>query len=109
MAPPGQVISVWAPGTQPFVLRDDVGIKLKTTDVVVVQMHYHPTGDSSEEDRSTLQLRYRDTEPAWEFFVTFPGNASNAGEGLLPGPNDTGGVPEFRASTSSPPRRPATS
>lgn len=93
---PGQVISVWAPGTQPFELREDVGIKLTTNDVVVVQMHYHPTGDTTEQDRSTLQLRYRDTEPAYEFYVLFPGNAADAGDGLLPGPNDTGGVPEFR-------------
>ena len=93
---PGDIIHVWAPGTQAFELPDDVGIKLTADDVVVVQMHYHPTGDTTEQDQSKLQLRFRDAEPSWEFFVLFPGNAKDASEGLLPGPNDTTSAPEFR-------------
>lgn len=92
---PGAVIHAWAPGGNPYELPSKVGIKLKPEEVLVVQMHYHPTGNSIEEDASTLQLSYADTTPDWQFVVTFPGNASNAGDGLLPGPNDRNGVPEF--------------
>jgi len=93
---PGDIIHVWAPGGGPFELPDDVGIKLTTDQVIVMQMHYHPTRTSTEEDLSTLQLRFRDAEPSWEFFVTFPGNAKDAGEGLLPDPDDRSADPEFR-------------
>jgi hypothetical protein len=92
---PGSVIHAWAPGGNPYDLPEKVGIKLKPEEVLVVQMHYHPTGTSVEEDVSTLQLSYADTTPDWQFVVTFPGNASDAGDGLLPGPNDRNGVPEF--------------
>jgi hypothetical protein len=93
---PGEIIHVWAPGTQPFELPADVGIKLSPDEVVVVQMHYHPTGSTTETDQSTVQLRFRDETPSWEFYVLFPGNAEDAGDGLLPGPNDGAAGPEFR-------------
>lgn len=92
---PGDIIHVWAPGGGPFEMPDDVGIKLKTDQVIVVQMHYHPTQTSTEQDLSTMQIRFRDEDPSYEFFVTFPGNAESAEDGLLPGPNDRG-EPEFR-------------
>ncbi len=93
---PGEIVHVWAPGGNPFELPADVGIKLDPDQVIIVQMHYHPTGAGPEEDASRLQLRYADAEPAYQFVVTFPGNAESAEDGLLPGPNDSGGVPEFR-------------
>lgn len=92
---PGDIVHVWAPGGEPFELPDDVGIKLTPDQVIVVQMHYHPTQTEPQEDSSTVQLRFRDEEPGWEFFVTFPGNAESEADGLLPGPNDRG-APEFR-------------
>lgn len=93
---PGQIVHVWAPGGNPFELPNDVGIKLTPDDVLVVQMHYHPTADTVEEDTSSLELRFADAVPAHQFVVTFPGNAADAGEGLLPGPNDRTSEPEFR-------------
>jgi hypothetical protein len=98
---PGDIIHVWAPGGEPFQLPDDVGIKLTADQVIVVQMHYHPTRTSTEEDKSKLQLRFRDQEPSWEFFVTFPGNAKDASEGLMPDPDDQSGEPEFRIPAGS--------
>jgi hypothetical protein len=92
---PGQIVHVWAPGGNPFELPKDVGIKLTPDDVLIVQMHYHPTGTSVEEDSSEVELRYSDVVPPYQFVVTFPGNAANGEDGLLPGPNDRG-EPEFR-------------
>jgi len=91
---PGDIIHVWAPGGQPFELPEDVGIKLTPDQVIIVQMHYHPIG-STQRDSSKVQLRYRDEMPAHEFYVTFPGNAEKAEDGLMAGPNDRG-EPEFR-------------
>lgn len=93
---PGQLVHVWAPGGMPYELPDDVGIRVKPTDVFVVQMHYHPTGAGPEEDLSELELRFTDEVPAYQFVVALPGNASSGGDGLMPGPNDSSGSPEFR-------------
>ena len=92
---PGQIVHVWTPGGTPFELPNDVGIKLTPDDVLIVQMHYHPTNGSVEEDMSSLELRYADSVPANQFVVTFPGNAADASKGLLPGPNDRTSEPEF--------------
>lgn len=93
---PGDIVHVWAPGGNPFELPDDVGIRLKPDQVIVVQMHYHPTGQGPEEDTSALQLRYAPAKPGYQFVVTFPGNAKDASEGLLPDPDDRTSEPEFR-------------
>lgn len=93
-APPGDLINAWAPGQLPLQLPATVGMPLTTDQVIVVQMHYHPTGISAEEDSSKIQLRFSDQEPEWEFTIALPGNATGAPE-LFPGPND-GGSPEFR-------------
>ncbi len=93
---PGSIVHVWAPGGEPFQLPKDVGIKLAKDDVIIVQMHYHPTRTSTETDQSKLQLRFLDAVPTNGFLVTFPGNARDASEGLMPDPDDTTSEPEFR-------------
>jgi hypothetical protein len=93
--PPGDLIHAWAPGGVPLELPQDVGMELTPDDVIVVQMHYHPTGTSEEEDTSTIQLRFTETSPLYAYQVALPGNAQSAAAGLLAGPNDDG-APEFR-------------
>jgi hypothetical protein len=99
-APPGELIGAWAPGTRPLELPDGIGMKLTTDDVVVVQMHYHPTGDTTETDKSTIQLRTTTDNPKWSFQLALPGNASSAADGLLPDPEDRA-EPEFRVPAGS--------
>ena len=99
-APPGDLVGAWAPGATPLVLPPDVGFQMTTDDVIVVQMHYHPTLDSSEVDQSTVQFRYIDSEPAWSFQFALVGNAGSAGQGLLADPDDRG-MPEFRIPAGS--------
>lgn len=91
---PGEIVHVWAPGTQPFELPEKIGIKLKPEQVIVVQMHYHPVG-GPQEDTSTVQLRFTEEEPDHELYVLFPGNAEDEEDGLLPGDGDRDGA-EFR-------------
>lgn len=98
--PPGELIGAWAPGTRPLELPEGVGMQLTTDDVIVVQMHYHPTADTTETDSSTIQLRTAAASPSWSFQLALPGNASNAADGLLPDPEDRG-EPEFRIPAGS--------
>jgi hypothetical protein len=93
-APPGDLVQAWAPGAQPLQLPQNVGLAMDADDVIVVQMHYHPTGVGPEQDRSTIQMRFMDSKPAYTFEMALVGNANNAPE-LLAGPNDAGG-PEFK-------------
>jgi len=93
-APAGDLINAWAPGQIPLQLPATVGMPLSPDQVIVVQMHYHPTGVAAEEDASTIQLRFMEDEPVWEYAVVLPGNESSA-PGLLAGDNDAG-APEFR-------------
>jgi hypothetical protein len=94
-APAGELIHAWAPGGLPLEMPENVGIKLTPDDVIIVQMHYHPTPGETKQDASTIQLRFTDTDPEYGFMVALPGNAEDEGDGLLPGPNDAG-APEFR-------------
>jgi hypothetical protein len=94
-APGSTLLNGWAPGAVPLELPAGVGMEIGPDDVVVIQMHYHPRG-LTETDQSKLQLRFATSKPAWSYQTALIGNSSNAGEGLLPDPDDTNGVPEFR-------------
>lgn len=94
-APQGDLIHAWAPGGTPLQLPEDVGMPIDESHVIVVQMHYHPTGTTTEEDSSTVQIHFTEEEPGWEFQIALPGNESSA-PGLLPNANDRNETPEFR-------------
>jgi len=93
-SPPGELMHAWAPGGLPLELPDTVGMELGADDVIIVQMHYHPTGVAAE-DSSTIQLRFTDEAPLYAYQVALIGNSSSASDGLLPGDGDSG-LPEFR-------------
>ncbi len=98
-APPGDLIHAWAPGGRPLELPPTVGMPLAADQVLVVQMHYHPTGTSTEEDATSLQVRFMDDTPVYDYQIALPGNESGA-PGLLPDPDDRG-QPEFRIPAGS--------
>jgi hypothetical protein len=64
--------------------------------LIVMQVHYHPTGGDPETDSDTKWVaRWMDTPPTYSSRFELIGNYKNAvadGKGLLPGPNDTNGV-----------------
>lgn len=93
-APAGDLLNGWAPGGVPLELPATVGMALDTSDVIVVQMHYHPR-DMDESDLSKLQLRFAKSKPSWAYLTALIGNAESASDGLLPDPDDNG-APEFR-------------
>jgi hypothetical protein len=93
------LLAGWAPGGVPIELPPNVGTPLAAGSLLVMQIHYHPGGTTAAPDKTTVQLRYSDTPPEYYLTTALIGNDQKAkagGDGLLPGPNDSGGTPEFR-------------
>ncbi|MDX2051955.1 MAG: hypothetical protein SFV15_06140 [Polyangiaceae bacterium] len=93
------LLSAWAPGATAAEMPPDVGIPVKAGSHLVMQIHYHPTGNGTEMDNNTaVALRWVTTEPKYTGQLALIGNFRGAmpgGSGLLPGPNDSGPNPEF--------------
>jgi len=87
-------LGVWVPGTDPFETPAATGTPVGPGAIVVLQMHYHPTGFDHAPDETRVKLRMTDEAPAQTFLFTAIGNANQA-PALLPGEND-GDVPQFR-------------
>jgi len=89
------LIGAWAPGTLPFVPPEKVAMYVKAGSRIVVNIHYHPTGVPEQDDSTTIHLRRHVGLPAYVGLLAITGNASTESMGLLPGPNDPGGIPTF--------------
>ncbi|HRI65094.1 MAG TPA: hypothetical protein PK156_12685 [Polyangium sp.] len=95
----GFLFSAWAPGAVPTRMPETSGMPMDPGAKILVQMHYHPTGQGPEFDQSTIDLEWTTTPPVWEAALALVGNNSKLrsdGTGLQPGPNDTNGIAEFR-------------
>lgn len=94
----GFLVATWTPGAVPMLTPEASGMPMPAGARLVVQMHYHPTGRGPEQDQSSVELRWTEQEPEWEVAQALLGNFDDQdedGTGLQPGPNDSGGVPEF--------------
>ena len=93
------LVAAWAPGGLPSEFPADVGIPLAAGTALVMQIHYHPHGGASAApDATTFKMRLSATKPKFFIAPKLIGNESKAvanGTGLLPDPDDRGGV-EFR-------------
>lgn len=92
-----QLVGAWAPGSVPLEFPPDVGTPIAKGSRLVLQVHYHPAGETHAPDATKVQLRYTATTPKWLGFTALIGNfpSGKNGEGLLPGPNDPDGKPVF--------------
>jgi hypothetical protein len=93
------LLAAWAPGMEPLEIADDLGILMQAHSLVVMQVHYHPTGPGAAPDTTRVDLRLHAKKPALRLDNVLIGNADGAwpgGDGLLPGPNDRDGSVEFR-------------
>ncbi|MEQ1565804.1 MAG: hypothetical protein ABMA64_09220 [Myxococcota bacterium] len=90
---PTEMVGSWTPGVQPVISPDNTGTPIEVGASLVVNIHYHPTGTTSEVDQTKLRIRWTEVEPAmyttW-YMVDVPMGAI-----VQPGPNDQGGA-EFR-------------
>jgi Copper type II ascorbate-dependent monooxygenase, C-terminal domain len=95
----GQVtLEVWTPGYVPIELPSNMAMPVVPGSKLIMQIHYSPGGRTAETDLTHVQLRLTTTKPDYLLFTTVLGNASAplpGGDGLLAGPNDPTGVPEF--------------
>ena len=88
----------WAPGMGPVEYGPDIGALLPQNALIVMQVHYHSTGVTSASDTTKLALRFNKDKPKYQLDFMLAGNAPrqfSPTDGLLPGPNDQGGI-DFR-------------
>lgn len=91
----GDLIGAWAPGALPLRLPPDTGMHVPAGARLVMNVHYHPTGVSSEvDDATSIDVVWHDERPTFAARLALVGNAGG-GDSLLPGPNDGNGT-EFR-------------
>lgn len=90
------LLSAWAPGSVASETPENVGTPLLPGDKLVVQVHYHPTGDGVEVDDSTrIDLKWTTEEPDYVSNILLigniedvdPGYAGGKGFGLTTGPD----------------------
>jgi len=94
----GYQMATWVPGAVPMKTPENAAMPLYPDSRIIVQMHYHPTGQTTEFDQSKVQIVWQDEQPEWAAAQALIGNdddLSSDGTGLQPGPNDRGDEPEF--------------
>lgn len=90
---PTELVAAWAPGGQPTLTPENTGTLVHPGSSLVLNIHYHPTGTSTEVDQTRLRLQWTTTQPAnyaMVYLVDMPFGAI-----VQPGPEDQGGA-EFR-------------
>jgi len=83
----------WVPGSDPFETPAGSGTPIDPGSIIVLQMHYHPTGLDHDPDQTHLKLRMTSEKPPKTFLFQLLGNAGKAPI-LQPGADDNG-VPRF--------------
>jgi uncharacterized protein (TIGR03437 family) len=58
----------WAPGSRGYIAPDGTGVKLTNNSRVVIQVHYHPTGEK-ESDRTQVGLYFAKSPVQRQFLV----------------------------------------
>jgi len=72
---PAQLISAWIPGGLPMQTPENVGIGLPAGSRLILNVHYHATGNGPEIDDSTgLALRWQETAPEYTSIFKLLGN-----------------------------------
>lgn len=87
-------VHVWTPGNQPMQTDGAIAVPIEANAKLVMQIHYHPAGQTNAPDATSVDLRYSTTWPQRMYFVTALGNFFQA-PNLLPGEGDINGVPRF--------------
>lgn len=91
------LLLAWAPGVQPANYGEDAGIKVTKGSHLIVQVHYHPTA-TTKQDQTGFELKVLPTKPSFVTQILLLGNAESATGilHLLPGPDDPASGPEFK-------------
>ncbi|MEZ4322725.1 MAG: hypothetical protein R3F61_34980 [Myxococcota bacterium] len=60
---PTELIGTWTPGGSPMVTPTGTGVTLRNGSSIVVNVHYHPTGTSTEIDNTQIALKWTSERP----------------------------------------------
>lgn len=66
---PTELVGIWTPGGTPMRTPEGTGVTLRNGSTLVVNIHYHPTGNSTEIDQSSVALTWTEQRP--EQFATW--------------------------------------
>jgi hypothetical protein len=90
---PTEIAGTWTPGSHPMLTPEGTAMPMEAGGSLVLNIHYHPTGASTEFDQTKIRLNWTNEQPlrytTW-YLVDLPFGAVSQ-----PGPNDEGGT-EFR-------------
>lgn len=78
---PTELMGTWTPGGSPMRTPEGTGVTLRNGSSIVVNVHYHPTGDSTEFDQTQIALTWTDQRPerfATWYLVDLPFGAQEA-------------------------------
>ncbi len=92
------LIGAWAPGAPPNLLPEAVAMNIPVGSKIVVNVHYHPTGDVQVDPGTSLDIRLEKGAPQYFGELALIGNFGGSlggGMGLQPGPNDPTDDPVF--------------
>lgn len=94
-APHGvDLVAAWAPGALPMRTPEGTGMRLEGGGRLVVQIHYHPSGEVEAADKTSLDLKWQAETAGKRALMALVGNEGSGPE-LQPGMNDTGAEAEF--------------
>jgi hypothetical protein len=91
----GTMLGSYFTGSAPTRMPDDVGVPFPVGARIVLNFHYHPSELGGDVDQSQVAVRWTTDAPSYAALISSVGNATSAAGGLLPGPNDPTGEPEF--------------
>lgn len=91
--PGALTVNVWTPGNQPMQTDGKIAVPIVAGAKIVMQIHYHPAGQTNAPDATAIDLRFSSQWPERMYFVFALGNAPTAPQ-LLAGEADNG-APRF--------------
>ena len=92
-ATPGDfVVNIWTPGNQPMQTPPELAVPLVPNAKLVMQIHYHPAGQTNDIDFTSVDLKFSNVWPRKMFFVAAIGNEF-AAPNLEPSPDEAPGAP----------------
>lgn len=92
-ATPGNfVVNIWTPGNQPMSTPSELAVPLLARSKLVMQIHYHPAGQTNDIDFTSIDLKFSDVWPRKMYFVAAVGNEF-AAPNLAPSPDEAPGAP----------------
>jgi hypothetical protein len=90
---PTEIVGTWTPGSGPMLTPPGTATPMEVGSSLVLNIHYHPTGTTTELDQTKIKLQWTEQEP--DMYATWFLVDTVFGAIVQPGMNDDGRT-EFR-------------